>query len=320
MINFMLKKHILLLILGISIIGNSIFFVLWQKASKQDTDFVIAQEKFPYLSKRILQEFPQDILINFLDLRSALREQVKPFGDDFGFYFEYLPTGTSIGIHEKVEFHAASLFKVPVVMAYYHIRERTNRVDDQILSIQKDQIDGEFGDLWKRGEGAKIKASEAVRLTLIDSDNTAAKLLVPFVTQQDFNAVYEALDVDLQTDEEGALISAKNYSSILKALYFSSVLSQKSSQEILALLTQTKFPDKLASGVPQGIPVAHKIGDFIDKTGKQGFRDCGIVYVPRRPYLLCMFSVGDEQTARVRMQAVSRTVYDYVSHTKNSLY
>ena len=175
-------------------------------------------------------------------------------------------------------------------------------------------LDSEFGNLWKKGEGYKLKASEAVKLALIESDNTAAQALLPFVTTKDFNAVYEALDIDLRTDNKGALVSAKNYSSILKALYFSSVIGKDSSEEILDLLTKTKFSDKLAASVPEDVRVAHKIGDFIDKDGNNGYRDCGIVYVPRRPYVLCMFSVGDEQLARERMQLASKTIYDYVAH------
>lgn len=76
-----------------------------------DRDSFENQEKeYPLLSKRILQEFPQDVLVNFLGLRTDLKNQVEPYGEDFGFYFEYLPTGTSIGINSEDDFYAASLF------------------------------------------------------------------------------------------------------------------------------------------------------------------------------------------------------------------
>jgi len=313
------KTRIFLVCLIISLLVNIVVLSVFYKNSneiKSAKDFAADQMRFPLLSKRILLEFPQDILLNFLDLRTELRNQVKPYGESFGLYFEYLPTGTTIGINEKVEFHAASLFKIPVVMAYYRFRERTHRQDDPEITIKKDQLDDQFGDLWKKGEGARIKASDAVRLTITESDNTAAKTLVPFIEPKDFEAVYQGLDIDLQSDDQGALISAKNYSSILKSLYFSSVLDKESSEEILDLLTKTKFPDKLAAGVPSNVLVAHKIGDFVDSEGNEGFRDCGIVYVPRRPYVLCIFSVGNEQLARERMQKLSKTIYDYVSSVK----
>jgi beta-lactamase class A len=313
------KQKFLVVCLIVSAIVNILLGVYVYKGSdkvKSVEDFGVAQERYPLLSKRILQEFPQDVLINFLALRMSLKQQVAPYGSSFGFYFEYLPTGTSIGVNEKDEFHAASLFKVPVIMAYYHLKERTHKTDDPTITLTHDMLDSEFGDLWKKGEGYKLSASEAIKLALTESDNTAAKAIVPFVTDQDFNSVYEALDIDLHADQKGAYVSAKSYASILKALYFSSVLTKDSSEEILDLLTKTKFPDKMVAGVPDDIVVSHKIGNFEDKDGKEGFRDCGIVYAPRRPYMLCMFSVGDEQTAKERMQAVSKTVYDYVVSEK----
>ena len=306
-------NYLLIGLLVLSIIGNIVFFRLWENISNKNDEFAHVQKRFPYLSKRILQEFPQDILINFLDLRQTLRSQIDPFGNGFGVYFEYLPTGTTIGINEKEEFHAASLFKLPVVMAYYHTKDRTNNQNDTELTLKSNQLDNQFGNLWQKGAGYKLKASDAVWLALTESDNTAAKAIVPLIDKQDFNAVYEGLDIDLQSDKEGAILTAKNYSSILKALYFSSVLSKESSEEILDILTKTKFPDKLAAGIPADIPVAHKIGDYNDEKGNEAFMDCGIVYVTRRPYILCMLSVSDEQTARERMQAVSKTIYDYIS-------
>jgi beta-lactamase class A len=305
------------ILLVISIFFNIFFLVSGQRynVSGDETQADVSlEERYPLLSRRILHEFNQDILINFLDLRNTLRSEVSPYGSEFGFYFEYLPTGTTIGVNEKENFHAASLFKVPVVMAYYHMRERTGMKEDPEVTLTKDMLDSRFGTLYKRGVGVRLKASELVRLTLVDSDNTALKALSTLVERQDFEAVYSGLDIELNIDKEGALISAKNYASILKALYFSAVLSKESSNEILQLLTETNFPDKLAAGVPGRVPVAHKIGDFVDSQGQQGYRDCGIVYVPRRSYLLCMVSVGDEQLARDRMQRVSRTVYDFIAH------
>lgn len=313
------KRKVLVCCLILSILLNIVAFnLLFQNEDevKSVEDFEKAQQKYPLLSKRILQDYPQDLLMHFFNLRKEVNELVAPYGADFGLYFEYLPTGTSIGVNANEEFYAASLFKVPVVMAYYHHLEEDEPTHDEVFKIQKKHLDREFGNLWKKGEGHKIKASDTVKLALIESDNTAVKLLADRVTARDLEHVYHALDLELRTDKEGALVSARNYASILKALFFASVLNKESSAEILDLLTKTKFPDKLAAGVPEEIAVAHKIGNFKDKEGREGFRDCGIVYVPRRPYILCMFSVGDEEVARERMQRVSRTIYNFVSSEK----
>jgi beta-lactamase class A len=276
-----------------------------------------AEKAYPLLAKSILQGSSQDLLINFYPLRKELLKLTEPYDTSFGLYFEYLPTGTSIGINANEEFYAASLFKVPVVMAYYHGIERKGITEDPLIEIKEEHLDKEFGDLWKSGAGTKIKASEAVRLSLVESDNTAIKALLPHIEKEDFDAVYNGIDLELHTGQDGALVSARMYSTILKALHFSSVLSKENSQELLDMLTKTKFSDKLVAGVPSDVVVAHKIGSFkVGEGDQEAFRDCGIVYEPRRPYILCMFSVGDEQTARDRMQAMSKKIYDYVTSAK----
>jgi beta-lactamase class A len=309
------KKIILLAVLLVSLVGNIVFIYLWQTASEEKNRFSQLEQTHPLLSKRILADFPQDILINFLPLRSKLQQTTKPYGDSFALYFEYLPTGTSIGINEKSEFIAASLFKLPIVMAYYRHKERLKDEHDPTVVLSSDMLDSRFGDLWQKGEGYSINLGDAVELALKESDNTAVRALVPELSKTDFDSVYEGLDIDLKINNDGAVMTAKHYGSILKALYFSAVLTKDHSQEILDYLTDTKFTDKLPAGIPEGVPVAHKIG-VIEEPEYEAYMDCGIVYVPRRPYLLCMISKSDNQTARERMKLISKTIYEHVSKQK----
>ncbi len=294
----------ILLILSISL---NLFF--GYKLANVNSNFKDQEIKFNLLAKRIFLENFSDILINFLDLRSNLRNLTSPWGDDFAMYFEYLPTGTNININSTNEYYVASLFKLPVVMAYFRHKEKNGITRDITTKLRPDEIDPRYGELWKKGVGYEISLDEAAKLALLDSDNTATKALGPYIDQSDFDDVYKAIDIELKIASEGALLSPKNYSSILKALYFSAVLSKEHSQLILNYLSQTKFDDKLVAGIPNNVKVAHKIG-VIDG---QSYMDCGIVYIPKRPYVLCMISKSDELTAQSRMQQVSKAVYDYVS-------
>jgi beta-lactamase class A len=306
-----MRKKFLWAIFIVSIFINACFLISscpFKFSKAEQNQFKNLEVKYPLLSKRILNDFPNDLLINFLPLRTALNEKVKDYGSDFGLYFEYLPTGTSINVNGTNEFDAVSLLKVPVVMAYYHQKERLNQ-GDQMVTIKEDELGREFGNLWKRGVGAEISLDEAAKLAITDSDNTALRILTDHIQTQDFNEVYEGLDINLKTGNNGVIITAKSYSSILKALYFSAVLTKSNSERILEYLDDTKLNDKLPFGVPGGIRVAHKVGVYKD----QLFTDCGIVYLTRRPYLLCMVSKSSEDVARERMISVSKAVYDYVS-------
>ncbi|MEN9407651.1 MAG: hypothetical protein RLZZ455_867 [Candidatus Parcubacteria bacterium] len=297
----------LLLLLSLALNG----WLLWgseKSPEKKKSDVSELEKKYPHLSKRILVETQNDLVIRFLPLRKELRSVVAPYGESFGFYFEYLPTGASIGVNEKNEFESASLFKVPIVMAYYRTKEKRGIVEDPIVTIQKSQIDKEFGSLWKRGVGAKISLKDAVSFALRESDNTAAQIISSYKEHDDLLDVYEGIDIDLKTVNQHAIISVKGFSSVLKSLFFASVISRDHSEFILSELSQSVFSNALRSGVPEEIPVAHKVG-FLDENM---YMDCGIVYVPRRPYVLCMVSASDGDEADRRMKEVSEKIYNFV--------
>jgi beta-lactamase class A len=274
---------------------------------------------YPYLAKRILIENPHDLLINFMPLRTKLRSLIQnDYHNDFSIYFEYLPTGTSVGVNDRIEFYTASLIKVPVAMAYYHHQKSNGITEHPMLTIQEHNFGKAFGNLWKRGAGTKISADETIKIMLTESDNTAYSMLVDYIDPEDMQYVFDGLDLPAKSGERNQIImNVKSYSSILKALYFSAIVSKDNSQHILELLTKTKFNDKLVAGIPPDIPVAHKIGTY-DLSGKIVFSDCGIVYLSKRSYLLCMASSTDEQTSRERMKTVSKIVYDFVSASQTA--
>lgn len=300
-----IKKVILL----VSIIGNVALLILWQISSQKTNTFAALKERYPLLAERVLQDEQNDVITNFLPLRQQIDKEVAPYQDEFAMYFEYLPTGTSIGVNQDSEFTAASLLKVPVVMAYYHKREAEKIILDPEVTIEDHHLNKKFGEFYKKGAGAKVKLSEAVTQSLTKSDNTASLLLADQISDDDFRFVYEGLDIPLALKGDNPILTAEQYTSILKALYYSSVLTQDNSQEILHLLTQSKFDDYIPSGVPDHVLIAHKIG-LIDK---QIYQDCGIIYVPQRPYIVCMISKSKKKVAKERIGKLSKMIYTYVS-------
>lgn len=271
------------------------------------TDKVAIQ--YPYLSRVTLTDNETDLLIHFVELRKTLNDTVAPWGDSFAVYFEYLPTGVSIGINSQTAFTLASLLKVPYAIAYYAQLEQSGLDIQRMATIQQSDIDNRFGTLWQRGAGAQLSFDDLIRIMLVESDDTAVNVLSRYIDPSVYRSVYDGLDIELPDGElRPTQLTAKSYASILKALYFSSIINKEHSEYILSLLTQTPFNDKLVAGVPAGVTVAHKIG-VIDT---QLYHDCGIVYEPQRPYLLCMLSKSDEPTAQTRMKEVSSQVYSFI--------
>lgn len=307
-LSFILNVILIIAVAGILVFNNNFSAKKTVNAAPFLANIDELTKKYPFLSKRILIENQNDILLHFIILRKQLIETVAPFGDTFAFYFEYLTTGTSIGVNEKNDFNIASLGKVPLAMAFYLNKEQ-NEVDlSKKVRIKPEYINKSSGSLWNSGVGTEISFEEAIRFMLEESDNTAANLLADYVTAQDYEDVYKALDIPFPADHNNS-INAKGFSSIIKALYFSAVLNKEDSEKILELLTKTIYKNKLPAGVPPNITIAHKIGFW----GENLYSDCGIVYIPQRPYLLCMISHSTEDEAENRMKTISAMVYKYVS-------
>src|SRR5207248_2823209 len=111
----------------------------------------------------------------------------------------------------------------------------------------------------------------------------------------DLNAVYQNFEIPVP----GALtpnpqVSVVTYSSFFRVLYNASYLTRDDSQKALALLAGVDYKDGLVAGVPASVPIAHKFGEreTTGDTTKQ-LNDCGIVYYPSHPYLLCVMTRGD---------------------------
>lgn len=316
-------NKLFLAFLVLSVASNFLFTYLFI-TGQQKVKGIIEQSnskdyaEYPYLSKRIFAEDQNDILINFIPLRQAMREYVEKPGNKVGVYFEYLPSGSSIGINDTEEVRLASLSKVPTTMAIYKQIARNALRENQLLTIEEKYIDKQFGHLWKKGAGYKIKLEEVVKLALTESDNTAHNLLLSLLTNEVINEAYDFLDIPKDTTNDFPSISPKNYSSILRSLYLSSYIPEEYSNKILAILTETQYLDKIPAGIPSGIKVAHKIGvtERLDAS-ESTFTDCGIVYVPKRPYILCIRTKGmDDSQTSLHMKNISKMVYEYVSVVK----
>lgn len=249
-------------------------------------------------------------------LRNSLNELVKSYsanGDRVGIYFEYLNTGANIGIAEKDRFWPASLSKMPTLIAVMKKVERGEwKLSDELVLFSDDK-DDRYGELYKRTVGTRFTIEELLKETIINSDNTAHKILVRNLASEDYTDIFEALGITELFDQNYD-ISPKEYSVLMRSLYASSYLKREYSNMLLDWLTQTPFDYLLGAGIPDNVPFAHKIGEEYQQNV---FLDAGIAYVEHRPYLLIVMAESPEGMPRAKeiMKQVSEAVYDYVDKT-----
>src|SRR5882757_8053655 len=131
---------ILIILLVLSVFGNIFLFQKWHGTLNSDP-LAPLRAKYPLLSGRAINPNGVNALIvNFLPLRKQVHKIVDPYGSSFAVYFEYIPTGTTIGVNEDRNFTAESLLKVPVVMAYYHKKEVMGIKTDPTVAITQSEL------------------------------------------------------------------------------------------------------------------------------------------------------------------------------------
>ena len=101
--------------------------------------------------------------------------------------------------------------------------------------------------------------------------------------------------------------------------YNATYLSQEYSEKALKLLTEPDIPG-IRAGVPTTITVAQKFGersvyDTNNNLTDRELHDCGIVYKPGSPYLLCVMSRGkDFDTMAKNISDLSALVYQNIDN------
>lgn len=312
--SFIKYRTVLFVVAGLSVLAN---VFLAYKISQQDPSPQDIYQKYKYLSKRVFQEDPNDVIINFVPLRKAIRAYIEEEKNTVGVYFEYLPSGISVGANDREEVKLASLAKVPLAMSVLKKVEKGHISLEDTITLKESHLNNKFGDLWKAGAGAQFTIKELIEVCLKTSDNTAYYALFDLLSDYEIVEVYDNLEIEVTSRDSEPEVSPKSYSSIFRSLYLASYLSEEDSNYILDILTETIFNDKIPAGVPANIAIAHKVGIFARADVQdQIYTDCGIVYIPQRPYILCVFVEGDNLVAQKHISYLSKMVYSYVGIVK----
>lgn len=298
-----------IVLLVVSIITNVVLIV--KNSSSGNEGQTASKVDYPLLSRRIFLDSPNDVLINFVPLRKSIEKKLAAVDAHKSFYFEYLSGGTSIRVGSNNELVAASLIKLPLAMNLFKAAE-LGRIDlDKTVTVQESDLDGAYGELWRKGAGYTITLRQAAQLMLEKSDNTAAHVVFDHVKgllKEDEQSLNQ-LDIEQNLQNGQAVIDAESYASVLRSLYLSSYLNKTDSQEVLTYLTHSEETRRLTAQLPDGVTVAHKNGVFNSSWSES---DCGIVYVPKRPYILCIMLGLPEEQSNLLIAQLSREIYDYV--------
>lgn len=241
---------------------------------------------------------------NFSKLESEVSEYIdfeKNSGrvNEAAVYFRQLNNGSWFGINQDMDFAPASLLKVPVMMTYFKASEDNPSIlDDEVVFDQELEVmDQKFGAPQEELQQGKVYTNlELIERMIVYSDNYALGLLGQQMDTKAVETLLKDLGVSLVITPDGEdYLSVRSYASFFRILFNASYLDKKNSELALSFLAKSTFDDGIKKGVPDGVEVASKFGqrDVAGLEVKQ-LHDCGIVYHPKGPYLLCIMTRGED--------------------------
>lgn len=231
-------------------------------------------------------------------------------------YFRDLNDGPLFTIHATEKFIPASLLKVPLMLAVFkQAEEYPLFLNTKVRYEPQPDWTPSVATATLR-PGGSYTIEQLVRAMIVDSDNGAAMLLDANIDPTSRERLYSDLGLSTEfvpnVDPE---ITVGEFATFFRVLYNASYLNQAHSQKALEYLSASEFSQGIKAGVPPEITVAHKFGERYNLSNKlRQLHDCGIVYYPPSPYILCVMTRDEDFAVQAELiRDVSKAVYDEVS-------
>lgn len=290
---------------------------------RQETD------EYDFIRPLLYCRLPESTILGEKDnLKKEIESQIEGIkqsnpGFEASVYYRDLDRGRWIGVNEETSYTPASLLKVVVMITYFKVAENDPHIFGRLIPFTQHHADLLARAPLDRGTelviGETYTVDDLVNRMITKSDNGATYALLSSIDNKSLNQVYR--DLELRNPNEANsnfTINAREYSYFLRILYNATYLERSLSERALNMLSHAEFREGLSKGVPPDIQISHKYGESITANGTSlnslELHDCGIVYHPTNPYLLCVMTRGkDLPTLLQAIQTVSRIVYEDVA-------
>lgn len=320
----MLNKQtfiIIVLIFALGLfIGYSLDSNLKIRANSEYRSLETESESFSFVSPLLeCESYEAGELKSFKEIISDFTTESirKGLITDASVYFRDLNNGLWLAINENDHFTPASLLKVPLAMSYLKEAQTDANLLDRKIIVKDEHmrfLTQNYVSSKSVVVGREYTVRELLEYMLIYSDNNAQRVLYENALGK-WRRVFNDLGIALpEGEKDGDFITVKDYARFFRVLYNASYLSKEDSNYLLELLSKSEFKQGLSLGVPKNVVISHKFGERKFNEVEQ-LHDCGVVYLKKTPYVLCVMSRGqDSQNLSRYIGKISSLVYEEVAN------
>lgn len=236
-----------------------------------------------------------------------------------------LATGSSFSVDGDDPFAAASLIKIPIVVALLAAAEHGRiDLDEMVTLCDQDRAAGS-GRIQYLPAGSRFSIERLAELMIRASDNSATNMLVDRLGGMTaVNAIFERWDLghtrirNPLPDMNGTnQTSPRDLVTILDAAIRRGLLGPESRARLLAWMSRSHVRSMIPASARRGAFVANKTGDIPGALG-----DAGYVVAPGgHAYLLAVQVERPRNSPRAKslIRSVSGTVWETITRTPSAI-
>ncbi|MFT0813359.1 serine hydrolase [Synechococcus sp. OH20] len=252
----------------------------------------------------------------------ALQERLAALADQPGLtagaLFWEVESGAFAGVRPDQAFPAASVIKIPILLAFFQAVETGQVRLDEPLALREDLKAGGAGVLQTRPLGSQVSALEAATLMSTLSDNFATNLIIDRLGGQEaLNQKFRQWGLQHTQiswwlpDLEGTNTSSpRDMVWLLSQVEQGRMLSRRSRDRFLDILWRTQRPSYFRPHLGQEVRIAHKTGTLRSVVG-----DAGILDLPNgRRYVAAVWvkrETPNDPRAEELIASLSQAAYEF---------
>lgn len=243
-------------------------------------------------------------------LESRLRQVALTRPGVYGVVVYDPSSGRTVALDADRRFMAASLAKLPVLITLYRAAAGGElSLDEKITLLPSDVAGYGSGVLDRYPPGYTMTLRECATYLIKESDNTAWLMLERRLGRERIEAELQRLGAD-DTDYRNFSTTPNDVLLMLRSIEDPTFTTPALSEEMIELMTNTAYEDRIPQPLPEETSVAHKVGSYADT-----FSDAGIVFYEgpegekRRYFIVVMGDGMTEAGARSAIRMMSMTTY-----------
>ncbi|HOL46135.1 MAG TPA: class A beta-lactamase-related serine hydrolase [Candidatus Saccharicenans sp.] len=246
-------------------------------------------------------------------------KRISNLRGEAGIVVEDLETGWTFIHNEDQPFPAASLVKIPIMVACFKAAQE-GRLDlsEKHVLRREDRVGGS-GILRRMRNGRSFTYSQLIDYMVTESDNIACNIMIDRLGFDYINQVFEELGlektrlnrkmIDFTARDQGIenYTTAAEMTGLLDRIYHHRCFNAEISERCLAVLKRQKINDRLPRYLPKEVTVAHKTG-----LEKEVCHDAGIVFTPSGDYIITVLvhTWGGPGSAKIFIGRLSSYFYE----------